>query len=240
MVNDLVTDRPWFERIGQCKPFLLLHQPCLSVTRRPVISSEGEIVIEISIAGKAHSVILQNLIAFSGDEDYYRQRTADPIPLLLSNSIPLTEAMIVTTVVKSLVILYCLFIVLAVHPATASTTPPATQEVMQGAWVPYATDEDGAAYAFNPSNVERLQGNLVRVWVKALYTEKNKKYKEGQFQWEIDCAKKMMRGLAATVKKKDGTSEAISQSSDWSTIPAESTAETLYETMCTTSKDKKK
>jgi uncharacterized protein YwgA len=76
--------------------------------------------------------------------------------------------------------------------------------------------------------------------VKALYTEKNKKYKEGQFQWEIDCAKKMMRGLAATVKKKDGTSEAITQSSDWSTIPAESTAETLYETMCTTSKDKKK
>ena len=146
--------------------------------------------------------------------------------------------MIVITVVKSLVILYCLSIVLAVHPAAASTTP-ATQEVQQDAWIYYATDEDDTAYAFNPTNVERLQGNLVKVWVKALYTEKNKKYTEGQFQWEIDCTKKTMRGLAATVKKKDGTSEAITKISDWSSIPAESTAETLFENVCN-SKDKKK
>jgi len=159
------------------------------------------------------------------------------MPHRLSNSIPVTEAMIVITVVKSLVILYCLSIVLAVHPAAASTTP-ASKEVRQDAWVYYATDDDGAEYAFNPTNVERLQGNLVRVWVKALYTEKNKKYSEGQFQWEIDCAKKTIRGLAATVKKRDGTSEAITQASDWSPIPAGSTAETLFEAMC--GKDKKK
>jgi hypothetical protein len=145
--------------------------------------------------------------------------------------------MIVITVVKSLVIPYCLSIVLAVHPAAAST--PTTQEVRQDAWIYYATDDDGAAYAFNPTNVERLQGNLVRVWVKALYTEKNKKYTEGQFQWEIDCAKKTMRGLAATVNEEGWNVEAITKSSDWSSIPAESTAETLFETMCN-SKDKKK
>jgi hypothetical protein len=183
-------------------------------------------------------VIRQNLVAFPDDEDYHKQRTTDPIPLRLSNSIPVTEAMIVITVVKSLVILYCLSIVLAVHPAAASTTP-ASKEVRQDAWVYYATDDDGAEYAFNPTNVEHLQGDLARVWVKALYTEKNRKYSEGQFQWEINCAKKTMRGLAATVKKRDGTSEAITQSSDWSKIPAESTAETLFETMCN-SKGKKK
>ncbi len=87
--------------------------------------------------------------------------------------------------------------------------------------------------------MERLQGNLVRVWVKAIYSEKNPKYTEGQFQWEINCAKKTMRGLAATTKKKDGTSTTITQSSDWSSIPAESTAETLFDNVCT-KKDKKK
>jgi hypothetical protein len=144
----------------------------------------------------------------------------------------------VKNAVKSLMFLYWLSIVLAVHPAAASTTP-STQEVQQDAWVYYATDEDDTAYAFNPANVERLKGNLVRVWVKALYSEKNQKYIEGQFQWEINCAKKTMRGLAATTKKKDGTSGTITQSSDWSPIPAESTAYTLFENVCN-SKDKKK
>jgi hypothetical protein len=145
--------------------------------------------------------------------------------------------MIVTTVVKSLVILYCLSIVLAIHPVAASITP-AKQEVRQDTWTYYATDEDLTAYAYNPSNMELLQDNHVRVWVKALYSEKNQKYTEGQFQWEINCSKKTMRGLAATMKKKDGTSATIRQSSDWSKIPAESTAETLFENMCK-SKDKK-
>jgi hypothetical protein len=189
-------------------------------------------LIRSSCREYAHSVFLQNLIAFSYREDYYRQRTADLIPV--------TEAMIVITVVKSLVILYCLSIVLAVHPAAASTTQ-AKQEVQQDVWLHYATDEDGTDYSFNPAKVQRLQGNLVRVWVNAKYSEKNQKYTEGQFQWEINCSKKTMRGLAATAKKKDGTSATITQSSDWSNIPAESTAENLFEITCISiSKDKKK
>jgi len=139
--------------------------------------------------------------------------------------------MIVTTAVKSLMILYCFSMVLAIHPAAASTTP-AKQEVQQDAWIYYATDEEDTAYAFNPTNVERLKDDHVKVWVKALYAEKNKKYTEGQFRWEIDCAKKTMRGLAATIKKKDGTSEAITTTSDWSSIPAGSTAETLFDNVC--------
>jgi len=146
--------------------------------------------------------------------------------------------MIVITTLKSMMILYCLSIVLAFHPAAASTTP-ATNEVQQDAWIYYATDEDNAAYAYNPTNMEHMQGNLVKVWVKVLYSEKNQKYKEGQFQWEINCAKKTMRGLSATTKKKDGTSAAITESSDWSAIPAESTADTLFEITCA-NKDKKK
>lgn len=161
------------------------------------------------------------------------------VPLRLNNFIPVSEAMIVIkTVVKSLAILYCLSIVLSVHPAAAATTP-AKQNVQQDAWLYYATDEDGTDYSFNPTKIERLQGNIVKVWVKAKYSEKNQKYTEGQFQWEINCSEKTMRGLAANVKKKDGTSSKITQSSDWSDIPAESTAENLFEVTCT-GKDKKK
>jgi hypothetical protein len=156
-----------------------------------------------------------------------------------SNLIPVTEAIIVKTVLTSLVILYCLSIVSAVHPAAASTTQ-AAQAVQQDAWLYYATDEDGTDYSFNPAKVQHLQGNSVRVWVNAKYSEKNQKYTEGQFQWEIDCAKNTMRGLAATVKKKDGTSEAIKQASDWSNIPAGSTAENLFEITCNKNVDKKK
>jgi hypothetical protein len=148
--------------------------------------------------------------------------------------------MIVKTAVKSLMFLYWMSLMLAVQPSAASM--PATQEVRQDTWVYYATDEEGAAYAYNPTTLERMQGNLVRVWVKALYSEKNPKYSEGQFQWEINCAKKKMRGLSATAKKKDGTSAAITESSDWSSIPAESTAETLFEITCNNkdNKDKRK
>ncbi len=50
-----------------------------------------------------------------------------------------------------------------------------------------------------------------------------------------------MRGITAYATKKDGTKEVIKQQSDWSDIPAESTAETLYGIVCKKEKkDKKK
>jgi hypothetical protein len=148
------------------------------------------------------------------------------------------EAMIVKSTVKYVMFLYWMSIVLAVHPATASTTP-AAQEVQKDEWLYYATDEDGTEYAVNPAKVEHLQGNIIRVWVNAMYSKDNQKYTEGKFQWEINCSKKTMRGISATVKKKDGSLATITQSSDWSNIPAGSTAENLFEITCN-SKDKKK
>lgn len=144
--------------------------------------------------------------------------------------------MVVETAVKFSMFIFCLSLVLPVHPSTAST--PAKREAPE-TWVYYASDEDGADYAFNPANVERLEGNLVRVSVKTTYPEKNPNYTEGLSQWELNCETKTLRGLTATINKKDGTTAVITQSSDWSPIPAESTAETLFEKICK-SKGKKK
>ncbi len=50
-----------------------------------------------------------------------------------------------------------------------------------------------------------------------------------------------MRGITAYAVKKDGTKDIIKQPSDWSDIPAESTAETLFDIVCTKGKkDNKK
>ena len=137
---------------------------------------------------------------------------------------------------KLLTLFYCLSIVFLVHQAGASTSVDASSRIKQEAskdkWEPYELDEEGTAYFYNAGTIQHLKGNLVRVWVRAIYSEKNPNYSQAEFQWEINCAKKSMRGLTANAKKKDGTLESISESSDWSLIPAESTAETLYEIVC--------
>jgi hypothetical protein len=109
---------------------------------------------------------------------------------------------------------------------------PAKQEASKETWEYYASDEEGTDYSYDPSTIKRLKDGRIRVWVHALYLEKHPKYSEGKSEWEIDCTKKTMRGLTANAKKKDGTTTSIPESSDWSAIPAESTAETLYEAVC--------
>ena len=137
---------------------------------------------------------------------------------------------------KLLTLFYCLSIVFLFHQADASTPGDASsrvkQETSKDRWEPYASDEEGAGYFYNAGTIQHLKGNRIRVRVRAIYSENNPKYSQAEFQWEIDCTKKSMRGLTANAKKKDGTSESISESSDWSHIPAESTAETLYEVVC--------
>lgn len=105
-------------------------------------------------------------------------------------------------------------------------------------WEFYARDEDEANFLYNTTNVQHLKGNIVRVWVKAFYAEKHPKYTMAKFQWEVDCTKKALRGITASAVKKDNTVESISEPSDWSPIPAESTAETLYEKICSTGPQK--
>jgi hypothetical protein len=114
----------------------------------------------------------------------------------------------------------------------SQASPPARLDATPEKWQYYASDEEETDYSYNAAAVERMQGSVIRVWVQAKYSEKNPKYSEGRFQWEIDCSAKTMRGIQAYAKKKDGTSAIVTESSDWAIIPSESTAETLYEKVC--------
>jgi len=134
------------------------------------------------------------------------------------------------TAAKLLTVFFCLSFIMLAYQSAASS--PDKKEAVKERWEHYATDEDDTGYFFNSDTIKHLKGKLVRVWVRAFYSEKNLKYREAKFQWEIDCTKKKMRGLKATAKKKDGTSAIITESSDWSVVPSGSTAETLYEKMC--------
>ena len=142
------------------------------------------------------------------------------------------------TAAKPVMLFFCLSIVFLSYQSQASSpvqpevSSPVKQEPSKEKWEYYASDEEDTGYFYSPDTLRRLKGNNVRVWVRAIYTEKNQKYSDAKFQWEIDCAKKRLRGISAKAKKRDGTSAVITGSSDWSPIPAESTAETLYETVC--------
>ena len=140
------------------------------------------------------------------------------------------EVLTVKPVAKKTAVLVLVFMALLVAHAGASS--PAKPEALTEKWVFYETDEDGTSYFYDAGNIQRLKGGLVLVWVQAVYTDKNPKFREGRFLWEVDCSKKRMRGLTAYVTKKDGIKETITQSSDWSPIPADSTAETLHGLVC--------
>ncbi len=145
---------------------------------------------------------------------------------------------------KLVMLLFCLSTILLAYQSQASSpvkpevSSPVKQETSKEKWEYYASDEEDTGYFYRPDALQRLKGDHVRVWVRAFYSEKNQKYSDAKFHWEIDCAKKRLRGISATAKKRDGTSAVVTESSDWSPIPAESTAETLYETVCK-KKDKK-
>lgn len=137
---------------------------------------------------------------------------------------------ILRATVKLFSLCICLSLVFLSYQTEAST--PAKQESSTEKWEHYASDEEGAEYFYNPGTLTHVKGNLVKVWVRAIYSEKNQKYSQAELQWEINCTKKSMRGLTAKAKKKDGTQDLVNKSSDWSAIPSESTAETLYEAVC--------
>jgi len=133
--------------------------------------------------------------------------------------------------VKLVLFLFCLTMVVLSSQSHAAT-PPAKQNVTQEDWQYYAADEDGANYLYDKGNVERLKGNMVRVWVQALYPASNQKYSEARFQWELNCSTKKIRGIQAYAKNRDGSKTTVTESSEWSAIPKGSTAETLYGAVC--------
>jgi hypothetical protein len=136
---------------------------------------------------------------------------------------------------KLLSLFFCLSILFLACRSEASTqavSSPGKPEVLNENWQFVASDENGGRYFYNSKALERGKDNHVKLWVRAIYSEKNPKYTQAEFQWEMDCTKKSMRGLSAKASKKDGTAEIITESSDWSPIPAESVAETMHDTVC--------
>lgn len=105
-------------------------------------------------------------------------------------------------------------------------------------WISYATDEDGIDYFYNAKKIQHMPGNIVRVWVKAVYPEKQTKYREAELLWEIDCSRNAMRGISVKATLKNGKPVDLTKPSSWSDIPAASTAESLYEVVCKKPKTK--
>ena len=132
---------------------------------------------------------------------------------------------------KLLVVFFCLSISVLAGQSPAATSPE-KQNTTQEKWEHYATGEDGVNYFYNAGNIETLKGNIVKVWVQALYPPTSDKYSDVRFQWEVNCTSKKIRGIQAYAKQKDGKTKSITESSDWSAIPAESTAASLYEKVC--------
>ena len=130
----------------------------------------------------------------------------------------------------------CIVSVIAISVIAFAVQSPVfaapTKEALNEKWEYYATDEDDIQYSYDAGNVERMKNKNVKVWVQATYPEKHPTYAGGRFQWEMDCTNRKMRGVQAYVLKKDGTTKTIAEKSDWSVIPAGSTAETLLEKAC--------
>ncbi|MBI4683749.1 MAG: hypothetical protein HY755_00940 [Nitrospirae bacterium] len=131
--------------------------------------------------------------------------------------------------VKSFFILFMLaaLVFLSSNSSLALKTPSENEK-----WDDYAVDEEGNAYFYNSKNVQHMTKNIVRVWIKKFYSQQKSKVEEAKLLWEIDCSKKTMRGIQAHMKNRDKTSDTIKKPSEWSSIPSESTAETLYEIVC--------
>lgn len=100
-------------------------------------------------------------------------------------------------------------------------------------WVSYAIDEDDTEFFYDPNKLQKLPGNIVKIWVKAVYSEKQPKFRgEAKFLWEVNCIRKSLRGISANATKKDGAPVNTTKPSEWSDIPEGSTAESLYEIIC--------
>ena len=133
---------------------------------------------------------------------------------------------------KILKVLVFLTVIVPWVAAVTAEVSSSVQEVADEKWIPYATDEDGTDFFYNPKNIQRKSGSIVSVWVKAVYPENQSKFREAKLLWEIDCTKKSLRGISAKAVRRDGTPVNLTKPSVWSDIPDGSTAESLYEGVC--------
>ena len=137
------------------------------------------------------------------------------------------------SVMKKIVKILVFLSVIALWGVAGTETAFSSLQKADNKWISYATDEDGTDFFYNLEKIQKLPGNIVKVGVKAVYSEKQSRFRgEGEFLWEVDCARKSLRGISASATKKDGTPFNISKPSEWSDIPEGSTAESLYEVVC--------
>ena len=124
-------------------------------------------------------------------------------------------------------------------------------EVWGADWKLYA-ESDFANYYYDAEDIVRPSENIVRVWIRTLYTEKGvNQWKAKNFGkvvqkfryenlsnstnlWEINCAKKMHQILSSTFYNKDGS---VIESynfdrADWIFIRPDSPGESLYKAVC--------
>ncbi len=83
---------------------------------------------------------------------------------------------------KRIAVLFCFFFVVVVLSQEAIASTQSKPELpADEKWEFYDFDEEGTHYSYNPKTIKRLSNNIVRVWVKALYTEKNLTLKKERF-----------------------------------------------------------
>jgi len=127
-----------------------------------------------------------------------------------------------------------------------------TVDLENAGWTYYG-ESIGGMYFFNSKNLSSPSKNIIRVWEKAIYTEKGKKqnlqdmkdkglstkgyenFEHSKSLMEINCSTKMLGLLSFVDYSKDGNvlkSIDISNLSEWGNIVPGSRGETLYKEVC--------
>lgn len=98
-------------------------------------------------------------------------------------------------------------------------------------WKYYATDGLHGKHYYDSKSLTYASDNLVRVWEKE-FPSSDSPVKELTILNEIDCNKRMYRGLETHVEDRDGKVGFKFEPSGWSNIVPEGWMETLYDIVC--------
>jgi hypothetical protein len=120
-------------------------------------------------------------------------------------------------------------------------------EIFDPRWRLYNFNSLGSAYFYDPESISTSY-NIVKVWTKIIYSEKDKqryikkfgkKYKKLDYSLslsEIDCSKKRYRVLNLVYYALNGSVIDITDNflAEWHSIIPDSVQETLFEEVCET------
>ena len=119
-------------------------------------------------------------------------------------------------------------------------------EAQAADWVYYATGSaDGCSFYYDPQSIKRVSEDIVQVWEKKVFTEKDAKkainelgpeFKELSFDKclkEFNCNEKKSRTLSVIYYNKDGgVIESVSSASSWDFVVPDSGVEALFNIVC--------